>query len=418
MSAKPTARNPDEAVARREPLRKVIDALFRVTGKLPHLRSSTSDRWQGICPAHQDHHPSLSVEAMPDGKVLIHCHAGCDPTEILDALNLKWTDLEPNGKRTRPVTWFHAIEKTEAWKRYPATWRAVAAALNAHVNWGDAPQPWYRYKNEYKLAKGEIVADNRDTAKWAGLPKTRAGGATVGRALSAFRKDGIVETESLKSKRDGSRISLKWPRVSRPPHEARANTGESCDSPKPRVSEKEARVPVEGTGGVAIATPRDRAKTQAPSPVLEKPACRSNETPRVACISALNTGAEATGSLFRPLVSPASVSASQADANGISCLADLEPTIESLCDLFDSTLGYSVNRVYENQYFVQATRVLLAGGRDAKRAIQEFAAWPGEHSPKSFAHWLQKSAAPGDGEPVVAVGTEDFQDDSKDPVPF
>jgi hypothetical protein len=38
------------------------------------------------CPAHDDREPSLSISAGPDGKVLVHCHAGCDQHDVVAAL--------------------------------------------------------------------------------------------------------------------------------------------------------------------------------------------------------------------------------------------------------------------------------------------------------------------------------------------
>ena len=38
--------------------------------------------WQTHCPAHGDEHPSLSLTEGEDGKVLVHCHAGCDQAEV------------------------------------------------------------------------------------------------------------------------------------------------------------------------------------------------------------------------------------------------------------------------------------------------------------------------------------------------
>lgn len=37
------------------------------------------------CPAHEDKNPSLSLRDA-DGKVLVHCHAGCDQRAVIDAL--------------------------------------------------------------------------------------------------------------------------------------------------------------------------------------------------------------------------------------------------------------------------------------------------------------------------------------------
>jgi len=36
-----------------------------------------SGRWQARCPAHQHRSPSLSIRAGSDGRVLLHCFAGC-----------------------------------------------------------------------------------------------------------------------------------------------------------------------------------------------------------------------------------------------------------------------------------------------------------------------------------------------------
>src|SRR3954470_9376702 len=46
--------------------------------------------WQ--CPAHGDAKPSLRVTDKDD-QVLVHCHAGCEPLDVLDRLGLEWRDL-------------------------------------------------------------------------------------------------------------------------------------------------------------------------------------------------------------------------------------------------------------------------------------------------------------------------------------
>jgi hypothetical protein len=43
------------------------------------------------CPAHEDKKPSLSINYAPDGKLLLHCFAGCSFEEIINATGIKCT---------------------------------------------------------------------------------------------------------------------------------------------------------------------------------------------------------------------------------------------------------------------------------------------------------------------------------------
>jgi len=45
------------------------------------------------CPAHGDKSPSLSVSVGNGGRVLLHCHAGCKPEDVVRAMGLKMQDL-------------------------------------------------------------------------------------------------------------------------------------------------------------------------------------------------------------------------------------------------------------------------------------------------------------------------------------
>ena len=42
--------------------------------------------WMARCPVHEDRSPSLSINAGKGGKVLVHCHAGCDQRDLIAAL--------------------------------------------------------------------------------------------------------------------------------------------------------------------------------------------------------------------------------------------------------------------------------------------------------------------------------------------
>jgi 5S rRNA maturation endonuclease (ribonuclease M5) len=55
------------------------------------------------CPAHDDRNPSLSLKDADDGRVLVHCHAGCDQARVLAALKARGLWPEREGASDRPV---------------------------------------------------------------------------------------------------------------------------------------------------------------------------------------------------------------------------------------------------------------------------------------------------------------------------
>lgn len=46
-----------------------------------------------LCPAHDDRSPSLSIGPGRDQPVLINCHTGCDPKDIVESVGLSWDDF-------------------------------------------------------------------------------------------------------------------------------------------------------------------------------------------------------------------------------------------------------------------------------------------------------------------------------------
>lgn len=81
--------------------------LQRLEAPGSRLRRRTGDQWSACCPAHDDRGPSLSVRELSDGRVLLHCFAGCTVDEVLGALGLEVADLFPpkpeTGKGSAPV---------------------------------------------------------------------------------------------------------------------------------------------------------------------------------------------------------------------------------------------------------------------------------------------------------------------------
>ena len=68
--------------------------------KLDKVKKS-KDGWTALCPAHDDHNPSLSV-GIGDKGILLNCYTGCDFKRIVEALGLRESDLfhEPPPART------------------------------------------------------------------------------------------------------------------------------------------------------------------------------------------------------------------------------------------------------------------------------------------------------------------------------
>lgn len=73
----------------------MYDTIFMALGGI----RKTATGWSAKCPAHADHGPSLSIRISEDGRLLLHCFAGCRLEEILAALGVTVADLFPSPRR-------------------------------------------------------------------------------------------------------------------------------------------------------------------------------------------------------------------------------------------------------------------------------------------------------------------------------
>lgn len=60
---------------------------------------STRTGWLARCAAHEDQNPSLSIRFGDDGRILLHCFAGCPVEAVCAALGLSVRDLFPSQGR-------------------------------------------------------------------------------------------------------------------------------------------------------------------------------------------------------------------------------------------------------------------------------------------------------------------------------
>jgi hypothetical protein len=65
--------------------------------RLENVRRTGQGKYLACCPAHDDKHPSLAIKQTDDGKILIHCFAGCEADSIVGAVGLELSDLMPDN---------------------------------------------------------------------------------------------------------------------------------------------------------------------------------------------------------------------------------------------------------------------------------------------------------------------------------
>ncbi len=73
-------------------MKAVSDPMEKVLSRLDAVKSHGRGHL-ARCPAHDDHNPSLSIREGDDGRVLVHCFAGCDARDVARAMGLTMGDL-------------------------------------------------------------------------------------------------------------------------------------------------------------------------------------------------------------------------------------------------------------------------------------------------------------------------------------
>lgn len=124
------------------------DRLSAILARLEGLGCRPRGRngsWSACCPAHEDKRPSLSLREAEDGRVLIYCHAGCRPVDILDKLGLTWADMFPPRERR------NGHERLQRGSRGPA------AAEKGPSGWPDEEAAFAWLRRKTGISKVEAV---------------------------------------------------------------------------------------------------------------------------------------------------------------------------------------------------------------------------------------------------------------------
>jgi hypothetical protein len=63
--------------------------------RLEKVKRTSEGEWVACCPAHDDRSPSLAVKEAQDGRILVHCFAGCSFEDVCGAAGVEITELFP-----------------------------------------------------------------------------------------------------------------------------------------------------------------------------------------------------------------------------------------------------------------------------------------------------------------------------------
>lgn len=76
-------------------------SIDKLLDRVQKVKRTGEGKYLACCPAHDDKRPSLGVKLTNDGKILVHCFAGCDVQSIVSAIGLTLADLMPEDSSYR-----------------------------------------------------------------------------------------------------------------------------------------------------------------------------------------------------------------------------------------------------------------------------------------------------------------------------
>jgi hypothetical protein len=103
----------------------ITDPISNLLSRLDRVRQAGRG-WTAKCPSHEDRTASLSITGGEDGRVLIHCFAGCGAADVVSAAGLSVADLFVR-RPSRDMTFAERAALREHGRQ--AGWRAALNVL-------------------------------------------------------------------------------------------------------------------------------------------------------------------------------------------------------------------------------------------------------------------------------------------------
>jgi len=89
----------------------LLGPLQDILGSLKKVKSTSSNQWKALCPAHVDKIPSLSISE-DENKILLKCHAGCTTEQVVTAMGMSMSDLFSSKTKLKNPIPIHTRENS------------------------------------------------------------------------------------------------------------------------------------------------------------------------------------------------------------------------------------------------------------------------------------------------------------------
>ena len=80
-------------------------SIQRILDRLDNVYAKGESQYRAACPSHQSKGQTLSLRELDDGRILLHCFAGCSPVDVMESIGMSIGDLfeERLADRIQPL---------------------------------------------------------------------------------------------------------------------------------------------------------------------------------------------------------------------------------------------------------------------------------------------------------------------------